>query len=592
MKTIPFLFATLFAAAAPALADDHGNTLSTATTIVHRDTPGVLETNTDQDWFKLVVTVPGRHWIYTIGGTDTKGTLYSATGSSIVSFNGGGSLANFEIERSLTAGTYYLKVEGGGTIAGSGPYTLHVRSPQFSTVLDQPNTQGVLTEPGEILLYRLVSPADGTHWFYTTGTTDTSAVFLAENGASLVTNNSGGVSQNFLFNRSLTAGSVHFLMVRVGSESSPGGPFTLSWRNAAFSVPFQGTRRDASIGVPGDLDLYRIEVASMSNVWIFSTGDTDTAATLYGNSWNSIETNNSGGANQNFLIGRKLAAGRYWLLVESGTAAAVPGPYTLHVRQAATATVLPASGALDRLINVPGDLDLFAFSTGGGAVSLSSSGATDVAATLYDSNGNAIATNDNGGGPNFLIERTLTAGTYHLLVSGSNLGLHAGPYRLHAAFPAGGSVSALSSASSHLSGTGSVVVEVSSNGPWSVSGLPSWITASQPSGSGNASVSFSLAPNLTGAPREATVTIAGIAHRIAQYPAGDPGGPPQEPALAIHPAVILSIETTNGVRYRIETSVDLHRWEDTGIEFTGNGFEMSCAIERTQARAFFRAVAD
>ena len=65
MKTIQTLLIAMLAVTlvSSARADDHGNTLGTATTISGSDTPGTLENTTDQDWFKLVVTAPGRHWI-------------------------------------------------------------------------------------------------------------------------------------------------------------------------------------------------------------------------------------------------------------------------------------------------------------------------------------------------------------------------------------------------------------------------------------------------------------------------------------------------------------------------------------------------
>ncbi len=83
--------------------------------------------------------------------------------------------------------------------------------------------------------------------------------------------------------------------------------------------------------------------------------------------------------------------------------------------------------------------------------------------------------------------------------------------------------------------------------------------------------------------------IGGIPHTIIQNPAMSTEGSVQEPSLSIFPAVILAIETVSGAHYRIETSTDMINWEDTGVEFIGNGEEMSSAVERTQAKAFFRA---
>ena len=64
--------------------------------------------------------------LHTSGGTDTVGRLEDSGGSELGSNDDGGSGANFQIERSLPAGTYYARVRGfsGST---SGRYTLHVR---------------------------------------------------------------------------------------------------------------------------------------------------------------------------------------------------------------------------------------------------------------------------------------------------------------------------------------------------------------------------------------------------------------------------------------------------------------------------------
>jgi len=86
--------------------------------------------------------------------------------------------------------------------------------------------------------------------------------------------------------------------------------------------------------------------------------------------------------------------------------------------------------------------------------------------------------------------------------------------------------------------------------------------------------------------------IGGVAHVISQNPAGSTVGTVPEPSLQIFPAVILAIDTVMGGSYRIETSENMSHWADTGVSFVGDGTEMSVAIERTSAKAFFRAQVD
>lgn len=587
MKQISTILAVLLIHTA-AHADDHGGTLQTATRITQADTQGILDTAVDQDWFKLVVTSPGRHWIYSTGHTNTAATIYSSTGDFIASDDSSGSRENFEFNRVLSSGTYYFKINSGGSLAGTGAYTLSIRSPEFSLPFSGPNLASAITDPGEIILYRLVTPAPGSNWFYTTGLTDTQGTIYEDTGNFVASDGSSGNGSNFLLNRQFSAQVTIYLMVRIGLFSSPLGDFTLSWRHAANAIPFQGTRRDASMGLPGDLDLYRLEVTAASPVWIFSTGTTDVSATLYRSNWDFEDSNGSSGAGSNFLISRSLAAGTYWLLVGQETATSPIGAYTLNMRQTSTAIPINKSGIFPYQINPAGDLDLFVFETTGGLVRFTSQGTTDVAATLSDQGGNFIDSDDNSGvGDNFLIERTLTVGRYHLLVSGSDLSLDTGSYSLESMIAAPLPVASLSSSTGQITGAGSVGVSIQTTGAWSVSPLPAWVSASAMSGTASAEITFTLLPNHTNATRRATVRVGGIDYVITQEPGV---GGASQPSLNIFPAVILAIPTEVGRSYRIEQSKDMINWQDTGISFIGNGLEMSSAIERTEANAFFRAV--
>jgi hypothetical protein len=66
------------------------------------------------------------------------------------------------------------------------------------------------------------------------------------------------------------------------------------------------------------------------------------------------------------------------------------------------------------------DGDMFSFDlSSSGTVTIESTGSTDVIATLYDSDGDILATDDNGGSsPNFEIVESLAAGRYYVRVEG------------------------------------------------------------------------------------------------------------------------------------------------------------------------------
>ncbi len=64
-------------------------------------------------------------------------------------------------------------------------------------------------------------------------------------------------------------------------------------------------------------------------------------------------------------------------------------------------------------------------------------------------------------------------------------------------------------------GTGQFQITTGAGCAWNITGLPTWISASPTSGSGNGTVNFTVAAN-TGAPRSATVTVAGQSITITQ----------------------------------------------------------------------------
>ncbi len=107
--------------------DDHSNNRSGATSLVLGSSlSGRIETGGDVDYFRVRVNESGRLIVYTTGNLDTRGTLQNSSGSALTNNDDGGSGDNFRIERSVNAGTYYVKVEGYDS-SETGDYTLHVR---------------------------------------------------------------------------------------------------------------------------------------------------------------------------------------------------------------------------------------------------------------------------------------------------------------------------------------------------------------------------------------------------------------------------------------------------------------------------------
>ena len=112
-------------------SDDHSNTRSGATSLaLDSSLAGEIEIGDDVDYFSVKVSESGTLTIYTTGSLDTKGQLESSSGSTLTSNDDGGRGYNFRIERSVSAGTYYVRVESYSSRTGS--YTLHASSESSS----------------------------------------------------------------------------------------------------------------------------------------------------------------------------------------------------------------------------------------------------------------------------------------------------------------------------------------------------------------------------------------------------------------------------------------------------------------------------
>ena len=448
MKSLFFAVAALcfFWMVGVTRADDHGDTRQTATTITARDTAGNLDTAQDEDWFRIVITQAGRVWIYSTGNTDTRGFLYTDAGAYIDQDDesgAGGTGSNFLFNRVFQPGTYYLRVDDGGTGNLTGPYTVSIRSPENSIAFAPavtPNLDANLDVLGDHDYYRIDIARAGRVWIYTTGNADTRGFLYTDAGAYIDQDDesgAGGTGSNFLLNRVLQPGS-YYLLVDDGGTGNLTGAYTLSVRTIENATLLASPNLDASLGVLGDLDLYRIDITQPGPAWFFTTGTTDARGTLYTDAGTYIDQDDESGAGFNFLFNRVVQPGTYYLLVEGGGSGNLTGNYTLSIRNRTYCIPLFGNGSSSHSIEVLGDLDLFVFSSTGGSVKFLTTGGTDTFGTIYDSGGNFVANDsDAGDGSNFLITDELIPGEYFLLVRGQTLDAVTGNYGLTSIYTSG-----------------------------------------------------------------------------------------------------------------------------------------------------------
>ena len=109
--------------------DDHGDTPSSATALaVGSSRLGQIEIGGDVDYFRVVVSESGDLTVHTTGSLDTKGQLEDSAGGVLARDDDGGDGFNFRLAHAVSAGTYYLKVEGYDATT-TGSYTIHASGP-------------------------------------------------------------------------------------------------------------------------------------------------------------------------------------------------------------------------------------------------------------------------------------------------------------------------------------------------------------------------------------------------------------------------------------------------------------------------------
>ncbi|MCZ0952873.1 MAG: leucine-rich repeat domain-containing protein [Rhodospirillaceae bacterium] len=190
---------------------------------------GNLGRTGDKNLYRLTVDAFSMMSIWTEGSTDTVGRLLDAAGAEIVADHDSGTNSNFQIERMLSAGTYFLEVSG---FVGEGEYATgdYLAAAQAVPVPDLALGAGT---PGDI------GAADDADWFrlalseaapvavYTTGNLDTVGSLHGESGALIASDDDGGANANFHIEGVRPVGVYY---VRVESHGGATGDYTLHAR--------------------------------------------------------------------------------------------------------------------------------------------------------------------------------------------------------------------------------------------------------------------------------------------------------------------------------------------------------------------------
>lgn len=445
---------------------DSCGTETAGITITDETTDCTIEFDGDQDYLQLVIDEPGAVTLTSASSIDTVARLVDVDGNVLIVDDDSGVDANFLIETSLDAGTYWLFVTGFGSTTGSysvvttfipdsaatdscGSGLQDAVAPALDTPLDC-----VIETDGDADFFYLPVGVPGTLTVFSEGDLDTVATLTNHAGTGLVTDDDSGTNRNFQLTLELTPGD-YFLRVTGFGASTGGYRVTLQFEadttadscglsfSTALDINVNGVT-NCELEHDADQDYFRFALPVAGELTVSSSGNLDTVGWLLDDNGNVLLTSDDEGQDANFLLTQSLSEGVYFITVGSGQA----GAYDLNVvfqpaatgadtcgRLSSPVPMTPGS-ALTCAIEVSGDVDFFTLTlVAPGTLTLFSRGDIDTVGILLDSEGNLIASNDYfGSSANFHIEQLLDTGTYFLAVQG--FAITVGEYEVHATISA------------------------------------------------------------------------------------------------------------------------------------------------------------
>jgi len=319
--------------------DDHGDTIETATLLTPDiSTAGELNFPTDIDLFRLDLDTSSDVFIK----LDSRFFQFRLLdeNSNELNVSSGGSVTT-----RLAAGAYYIRVTpvGGGARIDSYSlsYTLisdaHSNDAQSATTINLNSvTPGFITE-SDIDIFRFdisrtidaVIEAVGTEF-----DTNTSGILLDSNLQPITSDTNSGDGGDFQIRTQLNPGTY---FIQVMPESDGFGPYNLrlteddhaddssSATNIALNSTTPGT-----LSFTRDIDYFRFNLFSNTEVVIETTGNHDTAVFLLDTNLDILDGDNNSGEGSNGRIIRTLNAGSYFIFVRSEFATGT-GDYTLNL---------------------------------------------------------------------------------------------------------------------------------------------------------------------------------------------------------------------------------------------------------------------
>ncbi len=294
-------------------------------------------------YYRFDIASSRAYRIFTTGAAaDTYGILHDQDCEEITQNDDGGEGLNFQIERSLSPGTYYILVRGFSE-SSSGEFTLQVERASMQCAGARPISvgQGISgrCDGRRETYYRFDVMLAGNFSIFASGTVDTYGTLLDEGCSSIDANDDGGEGFNFQISRYLDPGT-YYISVR-GYNDSTYGSYTLRVDAAGSGDDFAdtdcGSAGNISVGASVSVPLsgrtwryFRFTLSSRGSYRIYTSGSVDSCGELLDSGCNAIVSNDDGGENLNFQIDRTLNAGTYYVRVR-GYSSGTSGTTTLRL---------------------------------------------------------------------------------------------------------------------------------------------------------------------------------------------------------------------------------------------------------------------
>ncbi|NOZ94990.1 MAG: hypothetical protein GXP47_09680, partial [Acidobacteria bacterium] len=286
---------------------------------------------------------------------------------------------------------------------------------------------------GDLDFYEWSAPSSGSYTFETTGSTDTFLELFNGSGGLILSDDDGGAGANARIVSTVTGGQTYYVRVSEYNNDATGDyelqisgcsggcgadPGDDTGATATFLNPGCATMSGKAIDCPGDIDFYSWTATNPGTYTFAVTPTSSMRLTLFTAAGSliqegpSVDYTMTAGETVHIRIMSQSSSDTptYTLSISgcsSGGCGSDPGNDYL-----ASATPLSGCGSTPAAIDCTGDLDYYWLTApGSGSFTFETTGATDTELRLYDSNGDAIASDDDSGsGSNARIVYTLVAG--------------------------------------------------------------------------------------------------------------------------------------------------------------------------------------